>query len=102
MIGRGTTAMPTRLPDSLAREILNLVLATGVGFLRRNGHLIRSKKAVKFDNKRAEWCYYLNIQEMYEEIYKNLFTAGIACEHPEPLWRDENGNVVESEENAFG
>ncbi len=70
--------------------------------MKRNAHLIRAKKGVKFDNKRAEWCNYLNIEEMYEEIYQNLCIAGHACEHPELLWRDKNGNVVESKENAFG
>jgi hypothetical protein len=40
------------------------------GFMTRNSHLIRAKKAVKFDNKRAQWCNYLNMYEMYEEIYK--------------------------------
>jgi hypothetical protein len=35
-------------------------------FMRRNRHLIRAKKAVKFDNKRAQWCNYLNMSEMYE------------------------------------
>jgi hypothetical protein len=45
---------------------------------------------------------YLNIEEIYEEIYQNLCIAGHACEHPKPLWRDKNGNAVESKENAFG
>ena len=69
--------------------------------MRRNEHLIRTKKAFKFDNKRAEWCTYDNIQEMYDEIYQNLYIAGLACKHPEPLWRDENGEVVE-EHKAYG
>jgi hypothetical protein len=64
--------------------------------------LIRAKKTVKFDSKRADWCNYLNMQEMYQEIYKNLCSAGIACEHPEAQWRDKNGEIVETEEQAFG
>jgi len=28
------------------------------GFLQRNKHLIRAKRAVKFDTNRAEWCTY--------------------------------------------
>jgi hypothetical protein len=42
------------------------------------------------------------MQEMYQEIYKNLCSAGIACELPEARWRDKNGEVVETEEQAFG
>jgi hypothetical protein len=71
-------------------------------FLKRNAHLIRTKKAVRFDNKRAEWCNYLNMKEMYEEIYRDLFSAGLAIEHPEALWLNEKGEVVELEEQAFG
>ncbi len=71
-------------------------------FLKRNRHLIRTKKAVKFDNKRAEWCNYHNMKLMYDEIYKDFCCGGIAVEHPEPVWRNEAGEVVESEEQAFG
>jgi hypothetical protein len=73
-----------------------------LNFLKRNNHLIRSKKAVKFDVKRAKWCTYLNMQEMYNEIYKDLCSAGLACEHPEPVWRNEHGEIVEKAEDAFG
>ena len=39
---------------------------------------------------------------MYQEIYKILCSTGIACKHPEDLWRDKNGEVVEVQEQAFG
>jgi hypothetical protein len=39
---------------------------------------------------------------MYQEIYKILCSTGIACKHPEALWRDKNGEVVEVQEQAFG
>jgi hypothetical protein len=71
-------------------------------FNKRNKHLIQSKKAVKFDVKRAEWCNYTNMLEMYNEIYKDFCSAGGACEHPEPAWRNENVDIVEKEEEAFG
>jgi len=83
-------------------EKVSLGLGYWRSFMKRNAHLIRSKKGVKFDNKRAEWCNYLNIKEMYDEIYNNLCLAGHAVEHPEPVWRDESGTIVESEEKAFG
>jgi hypothetical protein len=71
-------------------------------FMKRNNHLIRSKKALKFDAKRAEWCNYTNMLEMYNEIYKDFCSAGVACENPEPVWRNENGDIVKKEEEAFG
>jgi hypothetical protein len=70
-------------------------------FLRRNNHLIR-QKGVKFENKRAQWYNYLNMDEMYQEIYQNLCSAGIACKHPEALWKNKNGDVVEVQKQAFG
>jgi hypothetical protein len=60
----------------------------------KNCHAYKLAMKSEFDNKRAEWCNYLNIDKMYEDIYQNLCIDGLACEHPEPVWRDENGNVV--------
>jgi len=81
----------------------NTAMAIGLNFfLKQNSHLIRANKTVKFDSKRADWCNYLIMEEMYQEIYKNLCSTGIACEHPEAQWRDKNGEVVETEEEAFG
>jgi hypothetical protein len=72
---------------------VKLVYSYWQNFLKRNSHLIRAQKTVNFDCKRADWCNYLNMEEMYQEIYRNLCSAGIACEHPEELWRDKNGEV---------
>ncbi len=70
-------------------------------------HLIRSKNSVKFDDKRAqcctykymldmytEICTYNNMLDMYAEIYKDPCTAGIACKHEEPLWRNADSEVI--------
>jgi hypothetical protein len=72
------------------------------GFLKRNQHLIRSKKPVRFETKRAEWCTYQNMLEMYNEVYSHLVEEGLAVKHPEPTWRDGNGDVVVEERLAFG
>jgi hypothetical protein len=84
-----------KVASKCGKEKNTLSLGYWRSFMKWNAHLIRAKKGVKFDNKRAEWCNYLNIEEMYEEIYQNPCIAGHACEHPEPLWRGKNGNVVE-------
>jgi hypothetical protein len=64
--------------------------------------LITAKKAVKFDTKRAEWCTYSNLEEMYNEVYSHLVTSGLAVKHAEPVWRNETGDVVPCEKDAFG
>jgi hypothetical protein len=71
-------------------------------FLRRNKHLIRGKKSVKIDDKRVQWCTYNNMLDMYTEVNKDLCSAGLAYEHEEPVWRNAEGEIVESEANAFG
>ncbi len=50
------------------------------GFMRRNGHIIKSKRAIKFESKRAEWCTYANFEEMYNKVYKEMVKGGIATE----------------------
>jgi len=72
------------------------------GFLSRNKHLIRAKKAVKFDTKRAEWCTYLNLEEMYDEVYSHLVSTNLAVKHEEAVWRNEAGDVVFCEKEAMG
>jgi hypothetical protein len=59
------------------------------------------KKSVKFDDKQAQWCTYDNMIEIYTEVYKDLSSAGLACEHEEPLWRNAEGELVESEAYSF-
>jgi hypothetical protein len=38
---------------------------------------------------------------MYTEVYKDLCSAGLACEHEEPLLRNAEGDIIESEEDAL-
>jgi hypothetical protein len=40
--------------------------------------------------------------DMYTEVYKDFCSAGLACEHESPLWRNGEGEIVESEADAFG
>ncbi len=39
---------------------------------------------------------------MYECVYDQMVHAGIAKRLPEKVWRDREGLIVDSEENAFG
>jgi hypothetical protein len=75
---------------------------TGGFFLKRNQHLIRAKKPLRFETKRAEWCTYQNMLEMYNKVYSHLVEVGLAVRHPEPVLRYGNGDVVVGEQLAFG
>jgi hypothetical protein len=79
------------ISQNCSSEVKKLGKSYWKNFLKRKRHFIRAKKAVKFENKRSEWCNYLNMEKMYNKVYRILCSAGIACEHPEPVWRDKNG-----------
>jgi hypothetical protein len=42
------------------------------------------------------------MQIMYDCIYKELVEAGVASVLKTPVWMDIEGNIVDSEEKAFG
>jgi hypothetical protein len=79
-------------------------LGTGYwrGFMKRNRHLIRSKRGVKFEAKRAEWCTYDNFLQMYEEVYKQMVECGVASKVSTKVHVDKSGSIVESESDGFG
>ncbi len=60
------------------------------------------KKAVKNDDKWVKWCNYLNMEEMYNEIYKELCSTGLAVMHDKPMWRNEHRDIVQTENDAYG
>ena len=70
--------------------------------MRRNGHTIKCKRAVKFESKRAEWCTNANFEEMYNEVYKEMVKGGIATELATEVFLDKQGEIVETAEESFG
>ena len=72
------------------------------GFMKRNGLNVKAKKGVKFDSKRADWCTYQNFEAMYADIYKEMVMGKIAEELEQEVWFDKEGDVVETEGEAFG
>ncbi len=81
-----------------------MVLGKGywMGFMKQNKHLVKARKGVKFDSKRADWCTHQNFQLMYEEVYEAMVLGGIASKLDTPVWFDKHSNIVEQEMNAFG
>ena len=80
------------------------LLGTGYwrGFMRRHGYRIGAKRGVRFDKNRDDWCTYQNFSSMYDDIYVMLVETGIATKLDTAQWFDKQGNIVESEEEAFG
>jgi hypothetical protein len=81
-----------------------MLLGTGYWnrFMKRHQHIIRSKRSVKFEAKRAEWCTYENFSEMYAHIYEAMVEHGIASKCDTNVKLDRQGEIVEHVEEAFG
>jgi len=79
-------------------------LGTGYwrGFMKRNKHLVTSKKAVKFDSKRADWCTYQNFETMYTEVYEEMVKGGIANKLNSSVKLSKEGLIVEHTHEQFG
>jgi hypothetical protein len=69
-------------------------------FLRRNPS-ITSKKAVRFDSLREDWCSIKKFEIMYEEVYEAMVGSGVAIKLDEEVHVDSLGAIV-TEENGFG
>ena len=72
------------------------------GFMQRNGHIVKANRRVKFDVKRSEWCTVQNFQQMYEDVYEELSKTVIATKLGQPAWFNQEGSIVQLEEEAFG
>ena len=70
--------------------------------MKRNKHLVTSKKAVKFDSKRADWCTYQNFETMYTEVYEEMVKGGIANKLNSSVKLSKEGLIVEHTHEQFG
>jgi hypothetical protein len=56
--------------------------------------VITSKKAVRFDSKRDDWCRLDFFADMYDGVYKKLGESGVAEVLEHEAWQDMHNNVV--------
>ena len=56
------------------------------GFMKRNGDLVKAKKGVKFDSKRADRCTYQNFQLMYQNAHFAVLGFTRSCYVQHPSW----------------
>ena len=94
----------TALTSTGEPEPAGAVLGHGYwnGFMKRHREVIRSKRSIKFEAKRAEWCTYNNFRTMYDEIYEQMANRGIACKVNQKLLLRKDGETVEHWHKAFG
>ncbi|CAJ1935087.1 unnamed protein product [Cylindrotheca closterium] len=67
------------------------------GFRQRNPE-IATAKAINHDERRAPWCKYGNMSDMYGMIYKRLKEAGHAKELPTPQWQVDTTSDLTSDQ----
>ena len=72
-----------------------------VNFKKRHPE-INSKKAVRFDSKRDDWCTYENFEKMYNGVYKAMVDARVAIELEEEVFVKVDGTITENEEESYG
>ena len=48
------------------------------GFLRRNSHLLVTKRGHHFELDRSSWTTYANIRDMYDSIEEEMIDCGLA------------------------
>jgi hypothetical protein len=66
-------------------------------FCRWNADVITSKKAVRLDSKRDEWCRLENFIDMYDRVYYDkLVESGVGEMLDHAMWRDIHNNVVQT------
>jgi hypothetical protein len=71
-------------------------------FFRRNAGVVTSRKAVRFDSKRDDWCGLENFADMYDGVYQRLVKAGVSEKLDYAVWRDMDNNIVNTEADAYG
>jgi len=72
-----------------------------VNFKKRHPE-INSKRAVRFDSKRDDWCTVENFEKMYKGVYKAMVDANVAIEVEEEVLVGLDGSIVETTEESVG
>jgi hypothetical protein len=61
---------------------------------RRHSREIESKKAVRYDSKRDDWCTLLNFKRMHDDIYAAMVRGGVAKELDYLVYHDRERNTL--------
>ncbi len=70
-------------------------------FLARNP-ILKTKKCVRFDSFREDWCTPENFEAMYEDVYSRMVECGAALKLPDAVWVNKEGAIVQTKDEAWG
>jgi hypothetical protein len=74
----------------------------GQHFCRRNADIITSKKAVRFDSKKDDWCCLETFADIDDGVHDKLVQSGVAEKLDHVVWRDIDTYIVNTEAEAYG
>ena len=66
------------------------------GFMQRHGSKLVTKRGERYSCDRSDWSKLSYIAQMYDCIYDELVTAGVAETLEMPIFYDRDGNIVEA------
>ena len=73
------------------------------GFMRRNGHRLKSKVGKRFAVDRSNFTSYLNFRDMYDHIEDVLVNESkVATKFDNPVWMNKEGKIVNDESETYG
>jgi hypothetical protein len=72
------------------------------GFMKRNKHRIRTEKLLITDVNRNSYVTKEYFKDMYNKVYAEMVTAGVAVELEHEVMLDKNGNEVDDESKIYG
>ena len=72
------------------------------GFMSRNGNKLKSKNGRKYAVDRSNFTSYLNFKDMYDQIEEVLVESNLAKYFPEPVYMNQNGDIVNNECESYG
>jgi hypothetical protein len=64
-----------------------------MNFKKRHPEL-KTKKAVRFDSNREDWCTYGNFETMYNVVYQNMVKSRVAIELEEEVMLKSDGAIT--------
>ena len=107
---KGTNAQQKLIKWKTDRKIFHLdeenIGEVGVnywkGFLKRHKHLLKGKTISQYAIDRSNFTTYLNFFDMYQHIERVLLLSKIARKFEEPVWMNQNGEIVENDTDAYG
>ncbi len=70
-------------------------------FKKRHPEL-KTKKAVRFDSNREDWCTYENFETMYKLVYQNMVKSRVAIELEEEVMLKSDGAITQNPEEQVG